>query len=141
MDKNHKNRNVPMDFSTAQCPRCEIFAFFSSRSLKTREKYISFAQSVYFLRKVCLLFNFIIQKLKSKHISLKKSSNWAKLNEQNYYIFLSFWGNERRKNPKYFTPLTLASETEDVEEVLFKKLKVFKFTHQFFHPTFSWVTH
>ena len=26
--------------------RCEIFGFFSSRSLKTREKYISFAQLV-----------------------------------------------------------------------------------------------
>ena len=36
----------------------EIFVFFSSRSLKTREKYISFAQFVYFLREVCLLFNF-----------------------------------------------------------------------------------
>ena len=31
---------------------------FSSRSLKTREKYIIFAQFVYFLREVCLLFNF-----------------------------------------------------------------------------------
>ena len=30
---------------------------FSSCSLKTREKYISFAQFVYFLREVCLLFN------------------------------------------------------------------------------------
>ena len=38
--------------------RCEIFGFFFSRSLKTREKYISFAQFVYFLREVCLLFNF-----------------------------------------------------------------------------------
>ena len=38
--------------------RCEIFGFFSSRSLKTREKYINFAQFVYFLREVCLLFNF-----------------------------------------------------------------------------------
>ena len=35
---------------------CEIF-FFSSRSLKTREKYISFAQFVYFLKEMCLLFN------------------------------------------------------------------------------------
>ena len=39
--------------------RCEIFDFFLySRSLKTREKYISFAQFVHFLREVCLLFNF-----------------------------------------------------------------------------------
>ena len=56
---------------------------FSSRSLKPREKYISFAQFVYFLREVFLLFNFIIQKLKSKHISLKKYANWAKLTEKN----------------------------------------------------------
>ena len=81
--------------------RCEIFGFFSSRSLKTREKYISFAQFVYFLRKVCFLINFwmikftimffltykivifIIQKLKSKCTSLKTYTNWAKLTEQN----------------------------------------------------------
>ena len=50
----------------------KYLGFFSSRSLKTREKYISFAQFVYFLREVCLLFNFIIKKLKSKHTSLKK---------------------------------------------------------------------
>ena len=31
--------------------------FFSSRSLKTREKYISFVQFLYFLREVCLFFN------------------------------------------------------------------------------------
>ena len=36
---------------------CEIFGvFFSSSSLKTREKYVSFAQFVYFLRK-CLYFS------------------------------------------------------------------------------------
>ena len=29
---------------------------FSSCSLKTSEKYISFAQCVYFMRKVCLLY-------------------------------------------------------------------------------------
>ena len=32
--------------------------FFSTRSLKTREKYISFGEFVCFLRGVCLLFNF-----------------------------------------------------------------------------------
>ena len=31
----------------------KYLGFFSSRSLKTREKYISFAQFVYFLREVC----------------------------------------------------------------------------------------
>ena len=35
---------------------------FSSRSLKTGEKYISFAQFVHFLREVCLLFNFGVMK-------------------------------------------------------------------------------
>ena len=72
--------------------RCKIFGFFFSRSLKTREKYISFTQFVYFFGEVCLLFNllmtkftimskkniivnFIIQKLTSKHTSLKKYTN------------------------------------------------------------------
>ena len=32
--------------------------FFSSCSLKTREKYISFAKFLYFLREVCLHFKF-----------------------------------------------------------------------------------
>ena len=36
----------------------KYLCFFSSRSLKMREKCISFAQFVYFLREVCLLFNF-----------------------------------------------------------------------------------
>ena len=42
----------------------KYLGFFSSRSLKTREKYISFAQlillSLYFLMEVCLLFNFTL---------------------------------------------------------------------------------
>ena len=45
--------------------------FFSSRSLKTREKYVDFAQLVYFLRKMCLLFNSIIQKSKSNTLLSK----------------------------------------------------------------------
>ena len=53
----------------------KYLGFFSYRSFKTREKYISFAQFVYFLREVCLLFNFIIQKLKSEQTSLKKYTN------------------------------------------------------------------
>ena len=36
----------------------KYLGFFSSCSPKIREKYISFAQFVYFLREVCLLFNF-----------------------------------------------------------------------------------
>ena len=73
-------------------PGAKYLGFFSTRSLKMREKYISFAQFVYCLREVRLLFNFriikftvmgffdiivnfIIQKLKSKHTSLKKYTN------------------------------------------------------------------
>ena len=50
--------------------RCEIFGFFSSRSLKTKEKYISFAQLlyvqlyIYYLREVCLdTFQFLNGKM------------------------------------------------------------------------------
>ena len=79
-------------------------------------KYATFEVSFlcfHFLREVCLLFNFwmmkvpngffdiivnfIIQKLKSKHTSLKKYTNWNKLSCLSLYIFLSFWGNERRQ--------------------------------------------
>ena len=92
----YRHIHIPMNHwnntSTWKGLWCEIFGFFSSRSLKMREKYTSFAQFVYF----------IIQKLKSKHTSLKKYTNWAKLTEQNLYIFLSFWGNERRKTKQIF---------------------------------------
>ena len=40
----------------------KYLVFFSSRSLQTREKYISFAQFVHFLREVCLHFNFWMMK-------------------------------------------------------------------------------
>ena len=53
----------------------KYLGFFSSHSLKAREKCISFAQLVYFLREVFVLFNFIIQNLKSKHIFLNKYAN------------------------------------------------------------------
>ena len=36
----------------------KYLGFFSAHFLKTREKYNSFAQFVYFLREVCLVFNF-----------------------------------------------------------------------------------
>ena len=74
---------------------------FSSRSPKLREKCISFVQlvllSLYMFWGKCVYFSisewwnsqlfkkkniivkFIIQKLKSKHTSLKKYTNWAKL--------------------------------------------------------------
>ena len=52
-----------------------IWVFFSSRSLKMREKCISFARFLYFLREVYLLFYFGMIKLKNKHTSLKKYTN------------------------------------------------------------------
>ena len=64
--------------------RCEIFGvFFSSRSLKTRENCIRFAQFVYFLREVCLLFNFWM-------------TNWAKL------IYFSLVLREQDKKKQIF---------------------------------------
>ena len=52
--------------------RCEIFSFFFLSLLKTREKYISFAQFVYFLREACLLFNFWMVKF----TIMSKKYNW-----------------------------------------------------------------
>ena len=61
----------------------KFLVLFSSRSLKTREKYISFAQFVYFLndkihnyvKKTNIIVNFVIQKFKSKCTSFKKYTN------------------------------------------------------------------
>ena len=47
------------EFMDAAAPLgAKYLVSFSSRSLETREKYISFAQFVHFLREVCLIFNF-----------------------------------------------------------------------------------
>ena len=64
-----KNLPRPKDeprcgYDGKKCPQdqnslgAKYLGFFSSRSLKMREKYISFAQFVYFLREVRLLYNF-----------------------------------------------------------------------------------
>ena len=46
-----------------------------------------------------IIVNFMIQKLKSKHTSLKRYTNWAKR------IYFSLVLREREeKNPKYFAP-------------------------------------
>jgi hypothetical protein len=73
---------------------CEIFGFLSSRSLKTREKYTNWDNlvllSLYifqflydkidnYFKKIYIIVNFIIEKLKSKPTSLKTYTNWAKL--------------------------------------------------------------
>ena len=54
--------------------RCEISFSFSSRSLKTREKYISFTHFVYFFREVCLLFNFWMKKFTIMFFHYSKKS-------------------------------------------------------------------
>ena len=67
----------------------KYLVFFSSHSLKTREKYISFAQ----------LVMLSLKKLRSKHTFLKKYTNWAEL------IYFSLVLKEREeKKPKYFAP-------------------------------------
>ena len=88
----------------------KYLGFFYSRFLKTREKYISFGQfllSLYILWgkflndeihnyvKKTIIVNFIIQKLKSKHTSLKKYTNWAKL--IHFSFFLREW-EEKKPN-------------------------------------------
>ena len=90
---------------------CEMFGFFSSRSLKTREKYISFVQFVYLLRKVCLLFNFwmINSQLCHKnhncefyHPKLKSKQKIYKLNKTNIF-FSRFEGTRGDKNQIFRT--------------------------------------
>ena len=74
-----------------------IWFFFSSRSLKTNQnerKNISFAQFVYFLSQMCLLLNFWMMKLKSKHTSVKKIYKLRKSN-----IFFSHFEWTRGENP------------------------------------------
>ena len=44
------------------------------------------------------IVNFIIQKLKSKHTSLRKYTNWAKL------VHFSLVSRERKEKNKYFAP-------------------------------------
>ena len=51
---------------------------------------VRFAQFVYFLMEVCLLFNFWMLKFTIMFF-------WRN-------IFLLYWGNERRKKTKYFAP-------------------------------------
>ena len=62
--------NEQLETTTFQCFGCDFetddkdelgakyLGFFSSHSLKTREKYASFAQFVYFFKEVCLFFDF-----------------------------------------------------------------------------------
>ena len=113
----------PSSYKNGKSIGCGIFGFCllsfpqnESKIYKLRQ--LSLSQFVCFLREVCFLFKFwmikftfmskksvtwwgtfIIQKLKSKHTSLKKYTNWDKLTCLSLYIFLLFWGNERRQKP------------------------------------------
>ena len=61
----------------------KYLGFFSSRSLKTREKYISFAQLVLLSLYIFEGSVFTFQFLNDKHTFLKKYTNCEKLTEQN----------------------------------------------------------
>ena len=83
------------------------YLVFSSLVPSKREKNISVLLSLYIFEGSVFTFkflkntivNFTIQKLKSKHTSLKKYTNWAKL------IYFSLVLREReKKTPKYFAP-------------------------------------
>ena len=62
-EKYDKNKDGRLDFEefkelmSSNSKGAKYLGFFSSRFLKMREKYISFAQLV-LVREVCLLFNF-----------------------------------------------------------------------------------
>ena len=101
-----------------------IWVFFSSRSLKMREKYISFAQFAYFLREVCIdtfqclndrIHNYLKKKHNCKfyHSKIEKKThfpqkifklsktNWAKL------IHFSLVLREREEKTQIFRTLDL----------------------------------
>ena len=65
----------------------KYLVFVSSRSLRTKEKYVYFYIRKYFV------------KVNIDGYVLKKYINWDKLSCHSLYIFLSFWENERRQKP------------------------------------------
>ena len=72
--------------------RCEILVYFSSRSLKMRENYISCAKLVF-------TFQFYLSKIEKWHTSLKQHINLAKLIY--FSLVLTKWAE---KKTKYFAP-------------------------------------
>ena len=56
--KGHAIENHPMSNTLFGNLGAKYLVFILSRSLKTREKYISFAKFISFVKEVCLLFNF-----------------------------------------------------------------------------------
>jgi hypothetical protein len=97
------------DFLTRICQGAKYLVFVSSSSLKTREKYtirdnlvcrnlyIFWAQS-----HLCLLLQNTFFCIDGS--VLKKYTNWDKLSCLILYIFLLFWGNERRQKPNISHP-------------------------------------
>ena len=71
--------------------RCGIFAFCL----------LSFPQNE---RKIYKLRQLSFVKVNIDGSLLKKYTKWDKLSCLNLYIFLSFWGNERRQKAKYSAP-------------------------------------
>ena len=72
--------------------------FLSSRSLKTREKFVS----IFFDDRAIYVFFYKIKsfvKLNIDGSALKKYANWDKPSCLILYIFLLFWGIERRQKP------------------------------------------
>ena len=69
----------------------EYLVFVPSRSIKTREKYTNWDNLVYFYK----ILSFVTVNINGS--VLKKYTNWDKLSCLSLYIFLSFWGNERRQ--------------------------------------------
>ena len=80
--------------------RCEIFGFFSSRSLKMREKYINFAHlvllSLYIFWGKCVYF------LSFKNWKVNALPSIYKLSKIN--IFFSHFEGKRGEKHKYFAP-------------------------------------
>ena len=58
-----------------------------------------------------IIVNFIIQKLKSKHISLKEYTNCGKLTEKNQVYFFCVLRERKEKETKYFAPKSFANGT------------------------------
>ena len=77
-------------YSLICCYGAKYLVFISSCSLKTRE--LSFAQCVYFLRKVCLFFNFWMIKF-----TIMSKENLALLS------LYTFWGKcQTKPNCKFY---------------------------------------
>ena len=77
----------------------EMFGFFLLSFPQNERKIYWFRSVVYFLREVCLLFNFSVQKLKSKRSSPKK---YKKLSKTNIF-FSRFEGTRGERNQLFCT--------------------------------------